>query len=64
MNEVIYLCENMDIEVYYQDTDNIHNKDDKSTQLRYYYHEKYNIELVGIKIDQFHSDFHPGHEKV
>ncbi|EDS88927.1 DNA polymerase, putative [Entamoeba histolytica HM-1:IMSS] len=57
MNELIYLCEDNNIYVYYQDTDSIHIEKDKLAQLRDSYYRKYNRELVGNNIGQFHSDF-------
>ncbi|EDR21767.1 hypothetical protein, conserved [Entamoeba dispar SAW760] len=57
MNELIYLCEDNDIDVFYQDTDSIHILKEKLPLLEYLFKEKYGRELVGTKMGQFHSDF-------
>ncbi|GAB1227695.1 hypothetical protein ENUP19_0351G0005 [Entamoeba nuttalli] len=66
MNELIYLCEDLDIDVYYQDTDSIHIKKKDLLRLEKEFKEKYGRDLVGSELSQFHSDFpllkenHPG----
>ncbi|EDS89522.1 DNA polymerase, putative [Entamoeba histolytica HM-1:IMSS] len=59
MNELIYLCEDLDIDVYYQDTDSIHIKKKDLLRLEKEFKEKYGRDLVGSELGQFHSDFPP-----
>ena len=59
MNELIYLCEDEDISVYYQDTDSIHILKRDLDYLRDLYNIKFNKELIGDNMGQFHSDFPP-----
>jgi hypothetical protein len=57
MNEVMCLAEDKQLELYYQDTDSIHIKDRDIQQLSSAFQEKYNRELIGKSMGQFHSDF-------
>lgn len=64
MNEVMCLAEDINIELYYQDTDSMHidarkNKEGLSgiDRLSSAYKQRYNRELVGEQLGQFHSDF-------
>ena len=57
MNEVMCLAENEGIQLYYQDTDSIHIKDCDISKLSKSFSEKYNRELIGKQLGQFHSDF-------
>jgi hypothetical protein len=57
MNEVMCLAEDNDIELYYQDTDSIHINDQDIKKLSELYIKKYNRELIGKQLGQFHSDF-------
>ncbi|EAL44459.2 DNA polymerase, putative [Entamoeba histolytica HM-1:IMSS] len=57
MNELIYLCEDNNILVYYQDTDSIHIKRNELVGLQELYFNRYNRVLVGSEMGQFHSDF-------
>ena len=57
MNEVMTLAENNDINIYYQDTDSMHIDNDKITKLADLFKSKYNRELIGKNLGQFHSDF-------
>ena len=57
MNKVMYLAEDNDIKVYYQDTDSTHIPYDKSELLANLYRDKYNQELIGSNLGQFSSDF-------
>ena len=57
MNEVICLAEDLGIDVYYQDTDSIHIKECEVDKLATAYKNKYNRELIGKNLGQFHSDF-------
>lgn len=57
MNEVMTLAENNDINIYYQDTDSMHIDNDKITKLADLFKLKYDRELIGKNLGQFHSDF-------
>ncbi len=57
MNEVQYTCEDNNINTYYQDTDSIHMKSDDIKKLEKIYKQKYDRELIGKELGQFHSDF-------
>lgn len=64
MNEVMCLAEDIDIEIYYQDTDSMHidarlDSNGKSgvDLLSNAYRTVYGRELVGKHLGQFHSDF-------
>jgi len=57
MNEVMCTAEDEGIDVYYQDTDSIHLDADKVESLASIYKTKYNKELIGKNLGQFHPDF-------
>ena len=57
MNQVICLCEDSQIRVYYQDTDSLHLDFNKTKDLADLYRKKYNKELYGKYLLQFSSDF-------
>jgi hypothetical protein len=57
MNEVICIAEDNDLEIYYQDTDSIHIEDMDIKILSNLFKNKYNKELIGNDLGQFHSDF-------
>jgi hypothetical protein len=57
MNEVICIAEDNDLEIYYQDTDSIHIEDRDIKILSGLFKNKYNKELIGNDLGQFHSDF-------
>ena len=57
MNEVMCLAEDLEIPIFYQDTDSMHLPKELLPQLREKFNEKYNRELVGSALGQFHSDF-------
>ena len=57
MNEVICLAEDNNLDIYYQDTDSIHIQDKDIKVLEYKFRQKYNRELIGNDLGQFHSDF-------
>jgi hypothetical protein len=62
MNEVMCLAEDINIEVYYQDTDSMHIKQFTNGELTLdllskAYANEYHRELVGESLGQFHSDF-------
>ena len=64
MNEVMTLAEDLKINVYYQDTDSLHIESDKLEELRTVFKNKYNRELIGKNLGQFHSDFESSKGKV
>lgn len=57
MNEVMCLAEDMNIELFYQDTDSMHLYEKDIEPLAEKYQEKYNRVLIGKGMGQFHSDF-------
>lgn len=57
MNEVMYLADDIDAKIYYQDTDSMHIQNDKIELLSELYKEVYERELIGKNLGQFHSDF-------
>jgi hypothetical protein len=57
MNEVICLGEDIGCNLFYQDTDSIHLLDRDINRLEEAFKLKYNRELIGKKLGQFHSDF-------
>jgi len=57
MNEVMCLAEDNGLDIYYQDTDSMHLKDVDIPKLSEIFKAKYNKELIGKKMGQFHSDF-------
>ena len=57
MNTVMCTAEQANIDIYYQDTDSIHIKEEDLPLLADRFNEKYNRELIGSNLGQFHSDF-------
>lgn len=57
MNEVMCLAEDNQMKIYYQDTDSLHIEDKHIEPLSELYKIKYNRELIGKNMGQFHSDF-------
>lgn len=57
MNEVMCLAEDNQLNIYYQDTDSIHINETDIDVLAEKYNEKYNKQLIGKQMGQFHSDF-------
>lgn len=57
MNEVMCLAEDNGLEVYYQDTDSNHILDKDIEVLAKNFKSKYNRDLIGEELGQFHSDF-------
>tara|TARA_R100001591_G_scaffold115336_2_gene130766 strand:- start:1286 stop:3922 length:2637 start_codon:yes stop_codon:yes gene_type:complete len=57
MNRVMCLAEDLDLKIYYQDTDSMHIKEDDIPELSKAFKEKYNKDLIGKELGQFHSDF-------
>ena len=57
MNEVMCTAEDLGLKLYYQDTDSMHIDFDKIDLLANTYRSRYNRELIGKQLGQFHSDF-------
>jgi len=57
MNEVMCLAEDNDVDLYYQDTDSMHLKNEHIPVLSKVFKETYGRELIGKGLGQFHSDF-------
>ena len=57
MYEVMTLAEDNDILMTYSDTDSIHIDADRVDELSELYKTKYNRELIGKQMGQFHTDF-------
>lgn len=57
MNEVMNIAEDNNLKIYYQDTDSMHIKEDDIKTLEKEFKNKYNRELIGKEMGQFHSDF-------
>jgi hypothetical protein len=63
MNEVMCLAEDMDIPMFYQDTDSIHMYSKDVTPLSDAFRAEHNRELVGSDMGNFHTDFDLGNCK-
>ena len=63
MNEVICTAQDLKdvdkVNIYYQDTDSIHIEYSKIPLLAKKFKEKFNRDLIGKQLGQFHSDFEP-----
>jgi hypothetical protein len=57
MNEVICTAEDLNLNVYYTDTDSIHIDEDQIPILENEYKKRFKRELVGKNLGQFHTDF-------
>jgi hypothetical protein len=57
MNEVMCLAEDNHMMMFYQDTDSIHMYQEDIPRLEKLFMDKYNRELIGEELGQFHSDF-------
>jgi len=57
MNRVICTAQQNGIEIYYQDTDSVHLKEADVPKLQEVFKTKYNKELIGTNLGQFHCDF-------
>ncbi|ELP93868.1 hypothetical protein EIN_176950 [Entamoeba invadens IP1] len=57
MNEVMCLAEDLNIDIYYQDTDSVHIDKNKIELLEQKYKEIYGKTLRGGELEQFHPDF-------
>ncbi len=66
MNEVMCLAFDIGCHIYYQDTDSMHIEVDDLPRLVNGFKEKYNRELIGTNLGQFHSDFPTinGHDEM
>ncbi|CAL6107171.1 DNA_polymerase [Hexamita inflata] len=64
MNEVMTLAEDLKIPIYYQDTDSMQIQNDDLEKLNQEFNIKYNRELIGKQMGQFHSDFSSNLGKV
>ena len=57
LHKVLDLCEILQINVYYIDTDSMHIDKDKVSILAAAYLHKYNEQFIGKQLGQFHCDF-------
>ena len=57
MNEVMCLAEDEKLNIYYQDTDSLHIDTEQVNILADKYEGKYNRQLIGNGMGQFHTDF-------
>ena len=57
MNEVMCLAEDLDIDIFYQDTDSMHILDRQIETLADAFKKIYKRELIGEQLGQFHTDF-------
>ena len=57
MNRVFSCAYDLNIKIYYQDTDSVHMNYDDVDKLCKYYKQKYNQELVGNGLGNFHINF-------
>jgi hypothetical protein len=57
MNEVMCLAEDNNIDLFYQDTDSMHLRNEHIPLLSKVFKETYGRELIGKGLGQFHSDF-------
>ena len=57
MNEVMCLAEDLNIKIYYQDTDSMHIEKDKLELLNNKFKLIYGRDLIGKNLGQFHNDF-------
>ena len=57
MNEVMCTAEDIGIKIYYQDTDSMHIEKNKINNLAEEYKKRYDRELIGKNLGQFHNDF-------
>ena len=57
MNEVMCLAYDLGCHIYYQDTDSMHIEVDDLNKLKEGFYNKYQRDLIGGNLGQFHSDF-------
>ena len=63
MNEVITTAEDNNLNIYYQDTDSIHLKSEDLTILKELFLKKYNRNIEGKNLGEFHSDLEMNENK-
>lgn len=56
MNRIIILAQDLGIKIFYQDTDSMHIEYNKISLLADEYKKKYNSDLLGSNLGQFHND--------
>ena len=59
MSEVMCTAEDLGIYLFYQDTDSMHLYKEDIVKLESEYKKRYDRELIGSQLGQFHSDFEP-----
>ena len=64
MNQVMGTAEQNGINIYYTDTDSLHLNESDLPTLAKVYRSKYNRELIGSKMTQFHCDFDSFNDSV
>ncbi|CAL6050471.1 DNA_polymerase [Hexamita inflata] len=64
MNEVMVLADDLGLNIYYQDTDSMQIQENDLEKLNQEFNIKYNRELIGKQMGQFHSDFSSNLGKV
>ena len=64
MSEVMVLAQDLNVEIYYQDTDSMHIELSGVERLANEFETLYGRELVGNKLGQFNSDFEAGYKSV
>ena len=57
MNEVMTTAEDLDIKIFYQDTDSMHIEKSRLKDLEIEFKNRYDRDLVGTNLGQFHNDF-------
>lgn len=57
MNEVMTTAEDLDIKIFYQDTDSMHIEKAKLNDLALEFKQRFGRELIGKNLGQFHNDF-------
>ena len=57
MNEVMVTAEDLNINIYYQDTDSMHIQRNRLNDLANEFKRRFGRELIGTDLGQFHNDF-------
>ena len=57
MNEVMVTAEDLNINIYYQDTDSMHIQRNRLNDLANEFKRRFGRELIGSDLGQFHNDF-------
>ena len=57
MNEVMTTAEDLDIKIFYQDTDSMHIEKSRLNDLSDEYKRRFKRDLIGKNLGQFHNDF-------